>query len=74
VNEDALVVPETAELMRLDFVFLSFGIVHVAFTGAEAPRALHHVLLAKKVSSLNGVRFVGGAEDHAVTEIEGEHL
>src|SRR5260221_1265492 len=66
VDEDALVVPETAELMRFDFVFFGFGIVHIALAGTVSPRALHHVILAQKVSSLNGIQFVGGAEDHAV--------
>jgi hypothetical protein len=34
VNEHALVVAEVAELVRLDFVFLGFGKIHAAFSGA----------------------------------------
>ena len=73
VDDDALMVAQTAQLMRFDLVLLGFGIVHVAFTGAEPPRALHHAFLAKKVSSLNGIGFVGSAEDHPVAEIQGEY-
>jgi hypothetical protein len=37
MDEDALVVAEVAEPVRFDFVFLGFGIVHVALAGAESP-------------------------------------
>ena len=36
-NEHALVVAEVAEFVQLDFVLLGFGVVHVAFAGAESP-------------------------------------
>ena len=69
VDEDALVVAEIAEFVRLDFVFLGFGIVHVAPAGAESPRAFHHALLADEIGGLNGVGFVGRAENHPVAKI-----
>lgn len=37
VDEHALVVAEIAEFVRFDFVFLGFGVVHVALAGAESP-------------------------------------
>jgi hypothetical protein len=37
VDNNALVVAEIAELVRLDFVFLGFVVIHVAFSGTVAP-------------------------------------
>jgi len=74
MDEDALVVAEIAELVWLDFVFLGFGVVHVTLAGTESPRALHDALLAEEVSSLDGISFVSGTEDHSVTEIQREHF
>lgn len=37
VDKDALVVTEIAELVGFEFVLLGFGVVHIAFAGAEAP-------------------------------------
>ena len=37
VDKDALVVAKVAELVGFQFVFLSFGVVHVPLTGAKAP-------------------------------------
>lgn len=37
MDEHALVVAEVAEFVQLDFVLLGFGVVHVAFAGAESP-------------------------------------
>lgn len=69
MDEDALVVAEIAEFVRLDFVFLGFGVVYVAFAGAESPRAFHDALLADKIGGLDGIGLVGGAEDEAIAEI-----
>ena len=33
MNEDALVVAEIAELVRLDFVFFGFVVIHIPFPG-----------------------------------------
>ena len=35
--EDAFVVPEIAELVRLDFVLLRFGVIHILSSGAVSP-------------------------------------
>ena len=74
MDEHAFVVAEVAEFVRFDFVFFGFGVVHVALAGAESPRAFHHALFADEIGGLNGVAFVGGAEDEPVAEIEREHF
>src|SRR5205809_2907331 len=63
VNEDALVIAEIAEFVRLDSVLLSLGVVDVAPACAETPRAFDHALLANEISGLNCVGFVGSPED-----------
>ena len=60
-------VAEIAELVRFDFVFLVFGIIHVALAGAESPRAFHHALFADEVGGLNGVGFVAGVRSERLT-------
>ena len=72
MDEHAFVVAEVAELVRLDLVFLGLGIVYVTFAGVEAPGAFDDAFFADEVGGLDGVGLVGGAEDHAVAEIEGE--
>ena len=72
MDENTLVIAQVAELVRFDFVFFGFGVVHVAFAGAEAPGAFDDALFADEVGGLDGVGLVGGAEDHAVAEVEGE--
>jgi len=72
VDEDALVVAKDAELVGFQFVFLGLGVVHVALAGAETPRAFHDALLADEIGGLNGVAFVGGAEDDPVAKIQRE--
>ena len=74
MNEDPLVVAEIVELLRLDLVLFGFGVVHVLLSGAEAPCALHHALLAEKVSGLDRFGFADGAEDEAVAAVQGEHF
>ena len=37
VDEHTLVIAEVAELVRLDFVFLRFVVIHIAFSGAVTP-------------------------------------
>src|SRR6266581_8442392 len=69
VNQDALVIAEIAELVRLDSVLLGLGVVDVAPACAETPRAFDHALLANEISGLNCVGFVGSPEDQAVAEI-----
>jgi len=66
MDEDALVVAEIAELVWFDFVLLGFGVVHVVLVGAESPRPFYHALLADEVGGLNGIGFIGGAEDEAI--------
>jgi len=36
MDQNALVVAEVAQLVRLDFVFLGFGVVHIALKEFEA--------------------------------------
>ena len=60
MDEDARVIAKIAELVPFDFVLLGFGIVHVALSGSESPRAFHYALLAEKV---------GGSETETVAEI-----
>ena len=67
-------VTQIAELVGFDFVLLGFGVVHILPSGTVTPRAFHDALLAKKVGGLDCIRFVGGAEDDAITEIQHEHL
>ena len=67
-------VAEIAKFVRLDFVFFGFGVIHVALAGAESPRAFYHALLADEVGGLDGIGFVGGAEDEAIAEIQGQHF
>ena len=62
-------VAEIAELVRFDFMFLGFGIVYVTLASAETPRTLHDALLAKKISGLDGVGFVGSPKDHSVAKV-----
>jgi len=72
MNKDAFVVAEISEFVRFYLVLFSFGIVDVAFAGAEAPGAFDDASFADEVGSLDGVGFISRAEDHAVAEIEGE--
>ena len=72
MDEDALVVAEIAKLVGFDFVFLGFGVIDVAFAGAEAPGTFDYALFANEVGGLDRVGLVGGTEDHAVAEVEGE--
>lgn len=65
-------VAEVAEFVWFDFVFFGFGVIDVAFAGAEAPGAFDDALFADEVGGLDGVGLVGGAEDHAVAKVEGE--
>ena len=74
MDEDALVVTEIAQLVRLDFVLFDFGVVDVAFPGAMAPRAFHDGLLAEKISRLDGVSFIGRPEDETVAEVQCEYF
>ena len=37
MNQNALVVAEIAELVRLDFVFLGFVVIHIPFPGTVTP-------------------------------------
>ena len=74
VDEHALMVAKIAELVRFDFVFLDFVVIHIALACTEAPRAFDDALLAEKIGSLDGVGFIGGAEDHAIAEIQRQHF
>jgi len=56
-------VTEIAELVRFDFVFLGFGVVHILPSGTVSSRAFHDALLAEKIGGLDCVSLVGGAED-----------
>lgn len=72
VNQHTFVVAKVAELVRLDFMFLGFVVVHVAFTGTLSPRAFYHTLFTQKIGGLNGIRLVGGTENHPVAKIQGQ--
>src|SRR5690348_12856069 len=74
VDDDALIVAKVAEFVWLYLVLLSFIVVHIAFARAESPGAFDDALLAEKISGLHRISFVGGSEDHAVAEIQREHL
>jgi hypothetical protein len=50
----------------------AFVVAEVAFAGAESPGAFDDAFFADEVGGLDGVGLVGGAEDHAVSEIEGQ--
>jgi len=67
-------VPEIAELVRLDFVFLGFVVVHIAFAAAVTPGAFHHPLFADEIGGLHGVGFVGGPENHPVPQVQGQNF
>jgi hypothetical protein len=71
MDKHALVVPQIAQFVGLYFVFLRFGVVDVALAGAESRSAFHQPLFAKKIGGLDGIGFIGGAEDHPVPEIQG---
>lgn len=70
----ALMIAKISEFMRLDLMFFSFGIVHGAFAGTEAPGAFNHALFADEVGGLNRVSLVGSTEAETVPEVEGEHF
>ena len=70
VDENTFVVAEIAELVRLNFVFLCFVVIDIAFAGTVTPRAFYHPLFADEIGGLNGIGFVGGAENHPVAEIQ----
>jgi hypothetical protein len=72
MNKNALMVAEIAELVRFDFVFLGFVVVHVSFAGTVTPGAFYDALLADEIGGLKGIGFVGGAENHPVTKIQGQ--
>ena len=74
MDQHALVIPEIAELVRFDFVFLGFVVIHIAFAAAVTPRAFDDPLLAEKIRALHGVLLVGGTENHPVTEIQCKHF
>jgi hypothetical protein len=67
-------VTKIAEFVRFDFVFFGLGAVHVALARAESPEAFHDALFADEVCCLDGIGFIGGAEDEAVAEIQGQHF
>lgn len=72
VDQDALVVVEAAELVGLQPVFLGLGIVDITLAAGAALRTLHDAFLAENVGGLDGLAFVGDAEDHSVTRVQGE--
>src|SRR6266700_4133955 len=74
VNENALVIAEIAEFVRLDSVLLSLGVVDAAPAGAVAPGPFHDTSFAEEVGGLNGIGFVGGTENYPVTKIQCEHF
>src|ERR1043166_8132945 len=74
MNQNALVVAEVAELVWLNLVLLGLGVIHSSLACAVAPGALDDALLAEKVRGLDGIGFLGGAENETVAEIEGQHF
>lgn len=72
MDENALVVAEHAQFVRLDFVFFNFVVSHVALSGIVTPGAFHDPLFANKIGGLNRIGFIGGAENHPVAEIQGQ--
>ena len=74
MDENAFVVAEIAELVRLDFVFLGFIVIHIAFAGTVAPRAFYDPFFPDEIGGLNGISFVGGTENQAVAKIQRQNL
>jgi hypothetical protein len=72
MDEDALVVTEIAQFVRLDFVFFGFVVIHVSFSGTVTPLAFYHPFFADEIGGLNGIGFVGGPENHPVAKIQGQ--
>ena len=58
MDEDAFVIAKIAEFVRLDFVFLGFVVIHIAFAGAVTPRAFYNPLFADKIGGLNCISLV----------------
>ena len=65
-------VAEIAELVRFDFVFLGFVVIHIAFASTVTPRAFYDPFFADEIGGLNGIGFVGRAKHHPVAKIQGQ--
>lgn len=65
-------VAKITEFVRLDFVFFNFVVIHVALAGAVTPGAFYDPFFADEIGGLNGIGFIGGAENHPVTKIQGQ--
>jgi hypothetical protein len=73
MHQDALVIALIAKTVGFYFMFLVLGIRHAVFAGMRPPVAFHNPLHAEKISRLNGVCFIGAAENHPVVQIQREH-
>ena len=74
VDEHTLVIAEVAKFVRFDLVFLGFGKIHTALASTRTPRPFDHLFFAQEIGGLNGIRFIGGAENHPVAQVECQHL
>ena len=74
MDEDTFVVPEIAELVRLDFGFLGLIIIHIVLAGAVAPGTFHDPFLAKKIRALHGILLVRCTENHPVAKIQRQYF
>ena len=74
MNENTLVVPKIAKLMRLDFVFLVLRVVDGAFARAIAPGTFDHPLLAEEIGRLDCISFISTPEDQPVAEIKRQNF
>ena len=72
VYQDAVMLLQISQSVRLDLVFLLLGIVPRDSSAVVAPGLFDHALFAKKVGAFQCPFFIGGFEDEAVAKIEGE--
>ncbi len=74
MHQDAFVIAQLAQHVRLDFVFLDFVKIAVLFSAAETPGAFDHLALPKKVRALQGVGLVRRPENDSIAQVQREHL
>jgi hypothetical protein len=73
VYQDAVMLLQISQSVRLDLVFLLLGIVPRDSSAVVAPRFCDHAPFSEEIGTLRRAFFIGGFEDEAIAEIQSEH-
>ena len=74
MDEDALVIAQVAQNMRLDLVLIDLIVIARPFAAGVTPRTFDDGSLAKEVGALHSVRLVRGAKNQPVAKIQSQDL